>query len=127
MFHVDIKNGVGHLGQWMRSAGDKKATTLRLSAGTKKKLQNAARVLVKSESDLVEDAILEYLRTHNLDTHFVLTSCQGHLILLKVEGGKPTPVEVVPHNGVPLTKILQELSAKVNAPVELAAEGDYAS
>lgn len=119
VLHVDIAPTVRQIEPWMRSPGDKKAATFRLSVSTKDKLQNAARVLSRSESDVVETAVLEYLKNHSLDTYYLLKPHEDHLVLLKVEGGKPEVIDVFPRNGVPLNIVCDELAMKMNAPVKL--------
>ena len=103
----------------MRTPGDKKAATFRLSTSTKTKLQTVAHRLSRSESDLVEASILEYIKNHNLDTQYLLKLQGEHLVLLKMEGGKPEVVEVRHLNGVPISSIHQELVAKVGSAVSL--------
>lgn len=114
----------------MRATGDKKATTLRLSVSTKDMLQNVAAKLSRSESDLVEIALLEYFRSHGLDTHYILQVHNTHLVLIKMEGGKPEVVDILHSNGVPLSAIHQELVAKHHTAVSIeyvagGATGDH--
>jgi hypothetical protein len=101
----------------MRAPGDKKAATFRITNRTKTLLANAAHNLSRSESDLVETALLEYLKAHNLDTSYVLKLNGDHLVLLKMEGGQPEVVEVLHSNGAPLSAVHQELVSRLNAPV----------
>jgi hypothetical protein len=101
----------------MRAPGDKKAATFRITNRTKTLLANAAHNLSRSESDLVETALLEYLKAHNLDTSYVLKLNGDHLVLLKMEGGQPEVVEVLHSNGASLSAVHQELVSRLNAPV----------
>lgn len=106
----------------MRVAADKRASTIRFSAEAKSTLSNIARITQRSESQVAEDALLEYAKNHGFNTRYVMTSGPTCYVLIKQEGDHFFVVDQQVRNGVPLDKIRENYAAKYNSPVELFVE-----
>lgn len=108
----------------MRSPADKKATTIRLGAVTKTKLENVARITQKSESAIVEQALDEFFKTHGYNTRYVMGASATCYVLFRQDGENITLLDQQVRNGVPLEAVRDAYAARFNSPVELLVEGE---
>lgn len=103
----------------MRSSGDKRVTTVRLSPETKALLENASRIRKTSESSLIEDAIQDFCKKHGLNTRYVMHASVDCYALVKHAGDTAVIIEQHALNGTSIDDVRHSYEAKFNSPVEL--------
>lgn len=106
----------------MRTPGDKKATTLRLSPEVKSKLENVARLTRNSESLIAETALTEYFKNHGYQTQYTMTANKVCYALTRRDGEKVEFLDMQIRNGVPLEEVRRTYAARFDSPVELIVD-----
>ena len=100
---------------------EKIGTTLRLSAPIKDQLSQAALILRRTKSQIVEEALLDYFKKHGIGGAYQLTLTSKSAVLLRLDD-PPRVLEVTERNGIPPDKIAKKYSEKLQSPVRLVVE-----
>lgn len=106
----------------MAASSDSKTTTVRLSDATKKSLENAARILRKTQNQVMEDALHEYFERHNLIERYEARVFRDEVILLRINGATSKIIDKAPRNGTLDEKIVEQFATTYRAPVDLVKE-----
>ncbi len=101
---------------------EKQVTSVRMGDVTVELLQRASYVLQRSQGSIVEEALLEWLKTHCFTKRYQLSVKGGHTILIEIDDDRPNIKEVRPLNGVPVEQIASEYSKKFNVQVKIVLE-----
>jgi hypothetical protein len=99
----------------------KQGTTLRLSPELKGMLKNASRVVDRSNSDIAEEALRDWLAKHKLLESYQVTVTKTNIILSK-QGNDLQILEVSERNGVPPRETVLDYQRKLQAPVRLVIQ-----
>lgn len=100
---------------------NKQGTTLRLSQELRGALRNASRVVEKSNSDIAEEALWDWLTKHNLLESYTVTVTKMNIVLSE-SGNELRILEVTERNGIPPQEIAQNYKRKLQAPVRLVIQ-----
>lgn len=106
----------------MAASSESKTTTVRLSDATKKSLENASRILRKTQNQVMEDALSEYFERHNLIERYEARVFRDQVILLRINGTKSDIVDARSCNGLSTDKIVEQFATTYRAPVDLVKE-----
>lgn len=106
----------------MRTSGDKKATTLRLTAAVKAQLENVARMQSTSESHVTEVALTEYFKNHGYTTRYVMKASKERYSLIKINGDNIDVLDLQVRNGVSMEAIREAYRSQYQAPVDLVID-----
>lgn len=107
----------------MRTPGDKKATTVRLTPDTKALLENAARLKKSSESAIAEQAIIEFCRNHGIThTRYMMRASNTCYVLVRQQGDQFEVLDQQIRNGVPIQAIRETYEGRFNSPVDLVID-----
>jgi predicted DNA-binding protein len=100
---------------------DKSATTIRLSPPMKIYLKKATTVLMRSQSDIVEDALSEYLEKRGLLSEYQLNLTKDKVYLVKT-GNPSYIIEETYRNGVSPSALQNQYQGKLQANVRLVIQ-----
>lgn len=84
-------------------------------------LRNASRVVDRSNSDIAEEALRDWLSKHNLLETYQVTITKSNVILSKTGNGLQI-LEVAELNGIPPQEIAQNYKKQLQAPVRLVVQ-----
>lgn len=93
---------------------------VRVSSDCAKKLHQAAYLLRKSQSTIVEEALLDYFDKNSFKESYQLHVLDNSFILMSVAvDGNPVVRGVVHKNGVPAEQIAKDYEAQLRMPVAI--------
>lgn len=102
---------------------DKRGTTIRLGLSTHERLKRAAYMLRMSQSSIVEEALQEYFKNHNLSGGYQLNLTRSNAVLQRV--GDPSKiVEVTERNGISPQQLQARYETELQEPVLLVVQED---
>jgi hypothetical protein len=81
----------------------------------------------KSQTRLIEQALVEYFERHKIPERYQLNVMKDHTILVRLEGDTASVIEVNPRNGIPPERIVEKYASQFHSPVSLVlqdAEGN---
>ena len=84
-------------------------------------LKNASRAVDRSNSDIAEEALRDWLSKHNLLETYQVTITETNIVLSKIGGGLQI-LEVSELNGIPPREIAQKYKRQLQAPVKLVVQ-----
>lgn len=84
-------------------------------------LKNASRIVDRSNSDIAEEALREWLVKNNLLETYQVTITESKVVLSKTGDGLQI-LEIIDLNGVPPQEIAQNYKRKLQAPVRLVIQ-----
>lgn len=99
-----------------------KQTTVRLEYDTRVRLQIACSLTNKSQRTIIEEALEEYFRNHNLGERYELTMTAKYTVLSRVGEPRAKIIDVQPRNGLSPEALVQQYREKLRAPVSLIIE-----
>jgi len=99
----------------------KVTTTVRLPEKLLHTLKQYGWLLHRSHSELMEEALVEYFKAHQL-ARLQLNVTAEQAVLLSIQGDKPCVLEVITRNGVSVEELQDRLGRKYNTRVNLVME-----
>jgi group I intron endonuclease len=107
-----------------RSPGREKkiTTTVRLDEKTVERLKKYCYVFRKSQTELIECALLEHFERLGLMERYQVNVTKDHVVLVRIEGEKTTVLEIGQRNGISPEKIVEEFSTKLKTQVSLVMQ-----
>jgi hypothetical protein len=100
---------------------EKIGTTLRLTKSTRDRLNQAAVILRRTKSQIVEDALADYFEEQGIGGAYQLTLTSERAVLLRLDD-PPKVLDISERNGVSPEKIVKKYSEKLQAPVRLVLQ-----
>ena len=85
-------------------------------------LHQACSLLKRSQSQVVEEALGEFLKNHGLDARMQLSVVHGNAVLLRVQGPKITVIDSKVMNGVPPKELAERYAVQYRMPVQVQDE-----
>lgn len=111
----------------MRKSRDKKAGTIRFEPATKATLEFVSGLVSKSESAIVDDALIDWFKKHGFDApNYTMKASNTVYSLLRQYGSQAEVIDQQIRNGVPLEEIRQNYSVKYKSPVALVIDAGEA-
>lgn len=108
------------------NSSKKTVTTVRLFEDIHAKLKKAAYVFSKPQSQIVEEALLDYFDKYSFNCRYQLHVTADQIILMELKGDQQSRVvEVAARNGVPPRQLVLQYQQKLKEPVDLVEnQGD---
>lgn len=94
---------------------------MRLGVPTIDQLSEAARILDRPQSGIVEEALTDWFKKHNLNGTYQLNVMAKRVVLMRT-GGAPHIIEVTERNGTPPQEVADTYSKELHAPVRLVLQ-----
>lgn len=85
-------------------------------------LEKACYVFQRSQTSIVNEALGDWLSTHQMSKRYQLSSTKEHTVLAEVDSEDFKVVEILLKNGVSLKQLAQKYSADLGVPVQIKEE-----